>query len=138
MFKHLTESRESPISNVDCKYSIEENEEIVNWLVKEFDYTLLNIDADLDRGINMPQSVRLYPHKVRGEGQFVAVLKKNEPNGLISSSSLKLSRDKTAENFISKTLNKDYQVYEFNNNSYYISDLSMIKKNVNYIIRKRF
>jgi len=68
-----------------CTYSLEENEEIVNWLKKELNYEIVNIKADLPRGIDLPQTVRLYPHKVKGEGQFVAVLIKKSENNAVSS-----------------------------------------------------
>ena len=63
-----------------CTYSIEENEDIVNWLIGELGYQIVNINADLPRGINMLEAVRLYPHKVKGEGQFIAVLIKKTKN----------------------------------------------------------
>ena len=37
---------------------------------------LLNIEYPFSRGVGMPEVVRLYPHEQKGEGQFVAVLKK--------------------------------------------------------------
>lgn len=116
-----------------CTYSKEENEDIVNWLVKELGHTLVDIDCDMPKGINMPQAVRMYPHKVRGEGQFVAVLKKNTENNFVNSSNLKLNQDKTAQNFVKEILTKQYDFYEYNKYSYYVPDLTMIKKNINYV-----
>ena len=116
-----------------CTYSIEENEDIVNWLIKELNYEILDIDCKMDRGINLPKAVRLYPHKVKGEGQFVAVLKKKTENFFVSSSNVKLSRDKMAEVFLEKVLNKQYEIYDYKNFSYLIPDVSLVKKNVNYV-----
>lgn len=116
-----------------CTYSVEENEDIVNWLTTDLGYSLLNINAELDRGINLPQVVRLYPHKVKGEGQFVAVLQKNAENNSINSSNLKLNRDKSAEKFLNEILTKQYEIYEYNKRLYFVPDLNLIKKNINYV-----
>lgn len=116
-----------------CTYSVEENEDVVNWLISNLGYSLLEIDADMPRGINMPNAVRLYPHKVKGEGQFVAVLQKNSENTENATQILKLNRDKTAENFVNSVLTNSYEIYEYNNKSYYVPDKSMIKKSVNYV-----
>ena len=116
-----------------CTYSVEENEDVVRWLQSELGYKLCNIEADLPRGIGMPEAVRLYPHKVKGEGQFVAVLIKKLQNNAINSKNLRLNRDKMAEKFIFNVTGKEKEVYEYNKYSYIIPDLNLIKKNVNYI-----
>lgn len=116
-----------------CTYSIEENEDVVNWLISSLGYSLVEINCNLPRGIDMPNAVRLYPHKVKGEGQFVAVLQKNSENEENSSQNLKLTIDKTAQNFVNSVLTKNYNIYEYNNKSYYVADMSLIKKDVNYI-----
>lgn len=60
-----------------CTWSPEENEEVVNWLLQEYDYLEL---IDLPKfngmvsGIYQPQTNRMYPHYFKGEGQFVAKL----------------------------------------------------------------
>ena len=116
-----------------CTYSIEENEQIVNWLIDELGYQIVNINADLPRGINMPEAVRLYPHKVKGEGQFIAVLIKKTENNAINTNILRLNRSKMAEKFIFSETAKTYELYEYNNRSYLIPDVSMIKRGINYV-----
>lgn len=116
-----------------CTYSVEENEDIVNWLINNLGYSLIDINCDMPRGINMPNAVRLYPHKVKGEGQFVAVLQKNKENLEIPSAGLKLNIDKSAENFVNSVLTKKYDIYEFNKKSYFVPNVSLIKKNINYV-----
>ncbi len=116
-----------------CTYSIEENEDIVKWLQSDLGYELCKIQTDLPRGIDMPEVVRLYPHKVKGEGQFVAVLSKKSQNFAINSHNLRLNRDKMAEKFIFDVTGKEQNVYEFNKYSYIVPDLELIKKNVNYV-----
>jgi len=116
-----------------CTYSKKENEDVVNAFMKKHNYKLLSIDANLPRGVNMPQAVRLYPHKVKGEGQFVAVLQKQEENSLFPSPRFKLQNHRKSEEFLKKELNLDFSAYEYKNFSYFIYDLNMIKRDVNYV-----
>ena len=60
-----------------CSYSVEENEEIVQWLIREhgLEYQSLNINSNW--GIVETQfGYRFYPHLTLSEGFFCAVLKK--------------------------------------------------------------
>lgn len=61
-----------------CTWSPEENEDVVRWLLSEYDYLeLVDIPKinGMVEGINMPQVARMYPHLFKGEGQFVAKLR---------------------------------------------------------------
>jgi 16S rRNA C967 or C1407 C5-methylase (RsmB/RsmF family)/NOL1/NOP2/fmu family ribosome biogenesis protein len=66
-----------------CSYSHQENEDILDWLCKEFDMESLRIPVDEQWGIVETASTlqnawgyRFYPDKVKGEGLFAACLKK--------------------------------------------------------------
>jgi 16S rRNA C967 or C1407 C5-methylase (RsmB/RsmF family)/NOL1/NOP2/fmu family ribosome biogenesis protein len=64
-----------------CSYSSEEDEEIVNWLTREFPihYSPLSIHDDwgiVDTG----KGYRCWPDKVKGEGFFLAAFEKVEQN----------------------------------------------------------
>lgn len=73
-----------------CTFSLEENEENVAWFLDTHpDFYLADAEKELVRntadGImiencryDMKKCRRIYPHKSQGEGQFIAVLKKNE------------------------------------------------------------
>ncbi|HLT86078.1 MAG TPA: hypothetical protein VKZ57_00730 [Sphingobacterium sp.] len=68
-----------------CSYSKEENEDILDWILTEYAFEPISIAFDSDWGIEETKSTkhqaagyRFYPHKVRGEGFFVAVLRKRE------------------------------------------------------------
>lgn len=57
-----------------CTWAPEENEEMVSWLLQNFELELdrfekINGMAD---GIGYPETARMYPHLFKGEGQFVA------------------------------------------------------------------
>ncbi len=66
-----------------CSYSHQENEDILDWLCGEFDMESLRIPINKEWGIVETASAaqkawgyRFYPGKVKGEGLFVACLKK--------------------------------------------------------------
>ncbi len=60
-----------------CTFAKEENEDIINYILEKYPYmrikSLKGFDM-LSGGIDMPEARRIYPHKVRGEGHFAAVL----------------------------------------------------------------
>ncbi len=57
-----------------CTWAPEENEEIVSWLLEEYELELLPIEKinGMVEGIGYPETARMYPHRFKGEGQFVA------------------------------------------------------------------
>ena len=67
-----------------CTWAPEENEEIVSWLLDNFDLELETIEKinGMAEGIDHPETARMYPHLFKGEGQFVAkfrYLGENQP-----------------------------------------------------------
>lgn len=76
-----------------CTWSPEENEEVVRWLLESYDFLELEHIPKINgisEGIGMPQAARMYPHRFKGEGQFVAKLK--DTRSTVSSSSYKSPR----------------------------------------------
>lgn len=65
-----------------CTYSLEENEEQVAYMVNELNMELLDIKKQpgMSDGYKNDKVVRMYPHLNKGEGQFIALLKKHEQN----------------------------------------------------------
>lgn len=68
-----------------CSYSKEENEEISDWLCNNFNLESLRIPIEAEWGIVETQSdkhkcygYRFYPHKVKGEGFFIAAFRKKD------------------------------------------------------------
>ena len=62
-----------------CTFSIKENEEVIqDVLHRHFDLHLVPISKmpGFASGVGMEECVRLYPHKIKGEGHFVALLQK--------------------------------------------------------------
>lgn len=79
-----------------CSYSIEENEDILDWLCTEFELESIRIPVDADWGIVESQSTQkqawgyhFYPDKVKGEGLFAACLQKKESSGEVSNTKYK-------------------------------------------------
>ena len=67
-----------------CTFSKKEDEEIIQWLLEqEPDMYLLPVKPyeGFEKGKGMEACVRIFPHKMSGEGHFLALLgKKNEQN----------------------------------------------------------
>lgn len=76
-----------------CTWSYEENEQVVKWLLEQYDHLeLVNIPKinGMVEGIEVPEVARMYPHHFKGEGQFVAKFRdKRQPDR----QSFRLSRD---------------------------------------------
>lgn len=63
-----------------CTFSVKENEEVIQYLLDnnpEMQLVYINDQEGFERGIGLKECVRLYPHKIKGEGHFVALLKKS-------------------------------------------------------------
>lgn len=61
-----------------CTYNREENEEQVQWMIEELGAELLPINIDVSWGITQTAyGNRFYPHKTKGEGFFMAALRKS-------------------------------------------------------------
>ena len=59
-----------------CSYSEEEDEAIVNWLIAEFEFELVKLNVRPDWNIIETNGYRFYPDKIKGEGFFLACLRK--------------------------------------------------------------
>jgi 16S rRNA C967 or C1407 C5-methylase (RsmB/RsmF family)/NOL1/NOP2/fmu family ribosome biogenesis protein len=64
-----------------CTYNREENEEIVQWICEELGAEFLPIDIKAEWEVTASDlGYHFYPHKTKGEGFFMAVLKKTSEN----------------------------------------------------------
>lgn len=88
-----------------CSYSNEENEEIVDWLIDAFEMEPVVIDVDTNWGITVTESIvhkargyRFYPHLLKGEGFFCAVLKKKAEQGTFSMKKVKKEKNSAPQN----------------------------------------
>ena len=61
-----------------CTFNREENEENVKWICEELGADLLSMDLKGNTAITATEyGYRFYPHKTKGEGLFLTVLRKN-------------------------------------------------------------
>lgn len=74
-----------------CTFSPEENEQMIEWFLGEYkEFELINISKEFGLESGRPnwssgnkdllKTARLWPHKIKGEGHFVALLRKNDGN----------------------------------------------------------
>ena len=94
-----------------CTFSLEENEMNVKWFLDTHpDFELCDVEEDLKRvtsdgiclegcGYDMKKTRRFYPHKAKGEGQFIAVLQRSGEAAMVvdERSSRKDKKKKTAD-----------------------------------------
>lgn len=92
-----------------CSYSRQENEDIADWLCKEFNMTPVRIPITESWGIQETLSeekgaygYRFYPHKLKGEGLYMACFRKNE----------KTEETKTKRAYAGKINPKDEELFK--------------------------
>lgn len=97
-----------------CSYSKEENEKIVDWLIDEFDMEAINIDIPAEWGITVSASdlhkapcYRFYPHLLKGEGFFLAVLRKKGAQSSFSMKKVKKEKNPAPQDIASKWINSE-------------------------------
>lgn len=114
-----------------CTYSYEENEAMVHYAVDELGFELLplNKSSGLCPGVDLDEVVRCYPHHYRGEGHFIALLRKpgNSPRKQVRTikPSVNLAGLKVLKAFYQENLNKKVPSYIIENNGH----LYAVKKN---------
>ncbi len=114
-----------------CTYSYEENEAMVHYAVDELGFELLPLSKShgLCPGVDLDEVVRCYPHHYRGEGHFIALLRKpgNSPRKVVRPMKPQVSQAdlKVLKAFYQETLNKQVPAYIMENNGH----LYAIKKN---------
>ena len=114
-----------------CTYSYEENEAMVHFAVDELGFELLPLSKThgLCPGVDLDEVVRCYPHHYRGEGHFIALLRKpgNSPRKVVRPMKPQVSQAglKVLKAFYQEALNKKVPAYIIENNGH----LYAIKKN---------
>ncbi len=111
-----------------CTFAKEEDEDIVNYLIDKYQMEILPTQDILKKYTKegfVKETLRFYPHIARGEGQFMAVLKKmTETNGKYRVNK-KEKRDKDEEvvyKFIKDNLNScELNIVKRKNRFYHLS-----------------
>ncbi len=111
-----------------CTYEQVENEDIIAYACDNLGMECLEIQKlpGMSNGINNDNVIRMYPHINRGEGHFVALLKKSIPSTTTKVTTLKANISKSnlalVEAFYKENLNcsAPKYLYESNNHIYAI------------------
>ena len=133
-----------------CTFSIEEDEQAVADFCANHSYEIVNLDyVGAVKGVkigkyNTQNSLRFYPHKFEGEGQFVALLKKLEPSimAIKQTTYLKpLQKFPTEYRLFKSFCEQNLNVYDniidntiYNNNTiYYVANKQLAESGVNLV-----
>lgn len=105
-----------------CSYSFEEDEAIVQWLIKEFDLEYVPIPIQTDWGIvETPFGYRFYPHLTKSEGFFIAVLQKKGESLSERPSKIKgLNLTKAEETVLKEFLDIECSIFYKNSNQFHL------------------
>lgn len=117
-----------------CTFDERENEGVIRWLLEqspELSPEELPKYEGFQPGIGLPQCIRLYPHHVKGEGHFMALLKKNggtagetgQPLGRSHALAAKQQAGREPVLAFLRTLKKPFEaslIYMKNGNAYYL------------------
>ena len=117
-----------------CTFSLEENEEIINYLLANTNAKLVSImeHPSFERGINQSQSIRIYPFKFPGEGHFIALIQSHDT--YTSDFIPKITNPKASLNLLEKFIQEntnivvDYTSVITHNGTFYLKP----KTNFNY------
>lgn len=129
-----------------CTFSREENEDIIDDFIRQNDDFYV-VDKDVEQynfsKDNVQKTFKLFPHKINGEGHFVAILKKKEKISDDTSYNLKKYTSKISKNenkikvfndFVQDFMNSDFSTdITVNNNSLYLEVFKSALKSVRVI-----
>lgn len=88
-----------------CTFNREENEEIVEWICEQLGAELLNCDISAFEGItNSGSGYRFYPHLTKGEGFFIAAMRKTSE----TTANVKVKTDKKKQSIVTAELFDQY------------------------------
>ncbi|WDF68860.1 RNA methyltransferase [Sphingobacterium oryzagri] len=125
-----------------CSYSIEENEDILDWIMSTYEFESVQIPTDAAWGIEETRSAqkqafgyRFYPHNVKGEGFFVSVLKKLDHQETFNRKRAKPEKSNVPKQVLQDWLSSTSDIHAFLHNenihvfpSSYEADLKWIQQ----------
>lgn len=107
-----------------CTYNTIENEEQVNYLLENYDCSLIPLPHShgMAKGNDMDEAIRLFPHLYQGEGHFIALIQKHGTPQKHKVKAMKpmisKSHQKFVEEFYQKYLNIKPPTYLYNNKNH--------------------
>jgi NOL1/NOP2/sun family putative RNA methylase len=123
-----------------CSYSEEEDEEIVDWIINQFSLSSLQLAVssgwnivEIETKKHMACCYRFFPHKIKGEGFFIAAFKKNEGDNFFFRSASPVSASKREINLADEFIKKDKDLFLFKQNENVISLPSLWKQDIAFL-----
>ncbi|NDV78790.1 rRNA cytosine-C5-methyltransferase [Dysgonomonas sp. 511] len=117
-----------------CTYNLDENEQNVQWISEELDAEALPVDIEPDWGVNPSlmngiPAYRFFPHKIKGEGFFCAVLRKTGEDNP-KTRKFKPAKEKPSKTTLSAEArdyikDKENHIYYQNKDSWYAFNKSL-------------
>jgi len=101
-----------------CSYSVEENEEVVDWLLAEHGMECIQIPIDGTWGIveiagEGRWAYRFYPHKLEGEGFFIAALRKKKDQSTFNRKKIKPEKTNVPKGVVERWIENDSRFTTF-------------------------
>jgi len=112
-----------------CTYNRAENEENVLWVCEELGAECIRLSIDSSNIVVSDYGYRFYPHRVKGEGFFMSVMRKSEGN--VRTKTFKSSTDKTIKKTDPASL--PVQLIDSQNYLFYNIDSKIIAFSKNHI-----
>lgn len=98
-----------------CTFNREENEENVHWICTELGADIIQLAIEDTNIVITDGGYRFYPHRMKGEGFFMAVIRKNE--SAVKEQNFKLVLDKNTKKINASEL--PFKLMDFTHSSYY-------------------
>lgn len=76
-----------------CTYEVAENENQVKKMVDDYEMQVVKVDNSSEGPVYNELGTQFYPHRIKGEGFFMAILKKNQSSEVISIPKFKQGKD---------------------------------------------
>lgn len=120
-----------------CTYNRKENEENVRWIIENLGAEYLKVSVKDEFNITETSlGYRFFPHKTKGEGFFIAALRKTDD----ATKRLKIKEEKTQKTKVSsqiKALLQDSEKWSFRLSDNYISAIPLAKSTEIELLEKK-
>lgn len=103
-----------------CTYNRAENEENMAWMCEEMEAEILEIENVNDKIVKSDIGYRFYPHRTKGEGFYMAVLRKNHDTKYKNKQNINLKNIKTQSAPVSDIKLRNFSDYIYLNDSNYL------------------
>lgn len=103
-----------------CTYNRAENEENMEWMCEEMNAEILPLENVNDKIVTSDIGYRFYPHRTKGEGFYMAVLRKNEDSMHRNKQTVNLKNIKTQSAPVSDIKLRNFSDYIYLSDNNYL------------------